>query len=68
MKINNKYNIGDIVYIRTDIKQIPNIVIAITIYSDAYHTYKINSMDTCSDYRDYEISDEKNLALKIENY
>jgi hypothetical protein len=25
-------------------------------------------MDNCSDYRDYEISSEKNLVLKIENY
>ena len=68
MNVNNKYNIGDTVYVRTDVNQIPNIVIAITIYSDTYHTYKINSMDNCSDYRDYEISSEKNLLLKIENY
>ena len=68
MRVNNKYNIGDTVYIKTDINQKPNIIIAITVYSDNYHTYKLNSMDNCSDYRDYEIADEKDLALKIENY
>lgn len=68
MKLANKYNIGDTVYIKTDINQKPNIVIAITVYSDSYHTYKLNSTDSCSDYRDYEISHEKNLLLKIENY
>ena len=68
MKINNKYDIGDMVYVRTDVNQIPNIVIAITIYSDTYHTYKINSMDNCSDYRDYEISNEEDISLKVKNY
>lgn len=68
MKINNKFNIGDTVYIKTDVNQTPNIIIAMTIYSDSYHTYKLNSMDNCSDYRDFEISPEKNLLLKIENY
>jgi hypothetical protein len=68
MKVNNKYNIGDVVYIKSDTNQTPNIIIAITVYSDSYHTYKLNSKDNCSDYRDYEISDEKNLVLKIENY
>ena len=68
MKINNKYNIGDTVYIQTDINQKPNIIIAINVYSDDYHTYKLNSTDSCNDYRDYEILKEKNQLLKIESY
>jgi hypothetical protein len=68
MNINNKFNIGDMVYIKTDTEQRPNIIIAITIYSDEYITYKLNSNDTCSDYRDYEISNEMNKLTMIKNY
>ena len=68
MNINNKFNIGDVVYIKTDTDQKPNIVIAITIYSEEYIIYKLNSNDTCSDYRGYEISNEKNKLIMIENY
>lgn len=68
MTIPNKFNIGDVVYINTDVDQTPHTIIAITVYSDNYHTYKLNSKDDCSDYRDYEISYEKNVVLKIENY
>ena len=68
MKINNQFNIGDTVYIKTDVNQKPNIIIAINVYSDNYHTYKLNSMDNCSDYRDFEISNEEDKSLKVKNY
>ena len=68
MKINNQFTIGDTVYIKTDVNQKPNIIIAINVYSDNYHTYKLNSMDSCSDYRDFEISNEEDISLKVKNY
>jgi hypothetical protein len=55
MTIRNKYKIGDVVYINSDINQTPQTIIAITVYSDEYHTYKLNSKEECADYRDYEI-------------
>jgi hypothetical protein len=67
MKIDNKFNIGDIVYIKTDTNQKPNTIICINVYSDEYHTYKLNSPDNCSDYRDYEISKEEDLLTRIKN-
>lgn len=36
MKINNHFTIGDTVYIKTDVNQKPNIIIAINVYSDNY--------------------------------
>lgn len=68
MKINNKFNIGDVVYIKTDVEQKPNIIICINVYSNDYYTYKLNSPDDCSDYRDYEISKEENKLIKVKNY
>ena len=68
MTIQNKFKIGDVVYINSDINQTPQTIIAITVYSDEYHTYKLNSKEDGADYRDYEISYEKNVLLKIENY
>ena len=68
MTIKNKFNIGDVVYINSDINQTPQTIIAITVYSDGYYTYKLNSKDDCGDYREYEISYDKNVLLKIENY
>ena len=68
MEINNKFNIGDTVYIKTDSSQMPNIIIAITTYSDTYITYKLSSKDNCGDYRDYEISHEENKVFKLINY
>jgi len=64
MVIDNKYNIGDIVYIRTDVEQKPRIVIEIVITGGdvLYRVSCCNEVTLC-----YlvEISSEINVLAKI---
>jgi hypothetical protein len=68
MEINNRFNIGDVVYIKTDVEQKPNIIICIKVYSDDFYTYNLNSPTDSNDYRDYEISKEEDKLIKVSNY
>lgn len=68
MNIKTKYNIGDNVYIKTDKEQNPKIIISITVYTDDYYLYQLNSIDDCANYREFEISYEKDELLKLTNY
>jgi hypothetical protein len=68
MNIKTKYNIGDNVYIKTDREQNPKIIISITVYTNDYYLYQLNSIDDCANYREFEISYEKDELLKLTNY
>lgn len=60
--INNKYEIGDIVYLKTDIEQVPRIVYCFIIYQNEI-IYKLCAGITMSEHYDFEISPEKSYAL-----
>lgn len=62
MNIDNKYNIGDVVYLVTDAEQLPRIVTAITLtkYELIYEVY---AGTVQSKHYDFELSLEKSYSF-----
>ena len=62
--IDNKYQIGDTVYLVTDKEQLPRIVFCFIVYrSDII--YKLATGTITSDHYDFEITDEKNTLVNV---
>ena len=59
MKIDNKYDIGQTVYLKTDKDQLERIITSIQIsYNNLL--YRLSCVDTETWHYDFELSDEKN--------
>jgi len=66
MVIDNKYKIGDIVYLKTDIEQKKRIVTRIYISSNGL-VYELCCGDDMSNSYDIEISKEKDVIITTTN-
>lgn len=67
MLINNKFNLGQVVYCKVDPKQLPRIVTAMVIresYSQ-YMLYELSTESGCRWFGESEISTEKDVVLPI---
>lgn len=56
--IDNKFNIGDLVYLKTDMEQLPRMIFAIMVYKDGI-VYKTCQGTVTSEHYDFEISYER---------
>lgn len=65
MLINNKFNIGQTVYLKTDTDQLRRIVTAIKVCGDNSFFYELSCGRECSDHYDFEISEEVNQEIKV---
>lgn len=66
MVIENKFNFGDIVYLKTDSDQRPRIVTRFCVGITAM-AYELYCGTQCSWHCDYEISTEKDVLLTTTN-
>lgn len=67
MRINNKYNIEQIVVLKTDREKLPRIVTRITINKGNNLLYELNYADRASSHYEFEIdsvNDEKKIGFK----
>lgn len=64
MKINTKYDIGDIVYLKTDVEQLERIIIGITIVPNSL-IYTLMCGVEMSEHYDFEISDNEDTLKKV---
>ncbi len=64
MEINNKFNIGDIVYLVTDPEQLPRMIFCLHVFK-GYIMYEVTHINTLGLHYDFEISRKKNILLKI---
>jgi len=67
MVIQNEYEFGDIVYLKTDREQLPRIVVCILCYKTGELLHKLVSGTIASDHYDYEISKEANVLMTTTN-
>lgn len=67
MHINNKFQIGAIVYLKTDIEQLPRIVIGILISGDGALIYKCCQSTDDNWHYEVELSDTVDILLKTSN-
>lgn len=64
MEIKNKYNIGNYVFLKTDVDQRPRLVTEILI-NHVGPQYKVVLGDTCSWHYEIEMSMEKNVLMEL---
>lgn len=65
--IENKFDFGDIVYLKTDKDQLPRVVVSFSVFKAGELLYKIVSGTTESSHYDFEISKEENILLTTTN-
>lgn len=63
MVIDNKYSIGEVVYLITDDEQLPRMVSAISVRSGGYICYELMQGTTDSWHIEAEMSRKKQLVL-----
>lgn len=69
MKINNRFEIAQEVFIKTDTGQQKKIVIAIVVLPGDQLKYMLSGCDSWDKgYYDFELSDEADVMTKINNY
>ena len=64
MLINNKYNIGDTVYLKTDVDQYARMIIAILVYPNGI-SYEVQYCTTQSTHYEIELSETQDELLKV---
>ena len=65
MVIENKYDIGQVVYLKTDPDQLARIVISMEIYAQGEIQYKLSCGSNFSYHYDFEITEEKDSTKLI---
>jgi hypothetical protein len=65
MLIENKYEIGDMVYLITDKEQLSRIVFGLTVYATGECLYKLACGTQISEHYSFELSLEENTELKL---
>lgn len=63
MLISNKYEIGAMVYLKTDIDQLQRMVTSIIVRPHII-VYELSCGSTASEHYDFEITDEENVLIK----
>lgn len=65
MYINNKFNLGDVVYLITDTEQRPRIVTGIKVRMNELLVYELASICEETNHFEVEISKEKNILITL---
>jgi hypothetical protein len=64
MVIDNKYDLGQIVYLKTDVDQLQRIVSAITQRQGGI-IYELCQGEKTSSHYDFEITEDENIEIKV---
>ena len=67
MKINNEFEFGDIVYLKTDTDQRPRIVMAMEIYLGGEILYKVGCGTIHSYHYAMELSKDRDILMTTNN-
>lgn len=67
MIIETKYNLGDTVYIKTDVDQLERMITEICVKSHNFLIYQLTHGIHCSWHSDFEFSSEISIETKIKN-
>lgn len=65
MIINNMFDHGEVVYLKTDIEQNPGIIISIKVYKGGEYLYEVIRGTVASLHYDFELSKEKNILIAV---
>lgn len=65
MVIDNVFDHGDVVFLKTDIEQNPGIIISIKIFKGGEYLYEVIRGTVTSQHYDFELSKEKNILIVV---
>jgi hypothetical protein len=65
MVIDNKYDLGQIVFLKTDVEQNQRIVTTIKVGADGGLIYQLALGKECSDHFEIEITENENIEIKV---
>lgn len=65
MIIDNKFKIGQYVYLLTDDEQKKRMITAIRIYTNSYLEYQVTCGTFATDHMEMELSDTEDVSIKI---
>lgn len=65
IRIDNKFNIKDFVYVVTDPEQHRGVVIAILVHDEKHLTYRVSIGTESQEYYDFELSADKDVLAAI---
>lgn len=65
MVIDNKFEIGDTVYLVTDTEQHPGLIISIKIFKGGEYLYEVIRGTVSSMHYDFELSTQKNVLSVV---
>lgn len=57
--IDNKYEIGEIVFLKTDLEQLPRIVTCVKVFAQGELTYELSQGAGITQHYEFEITKEK---------
>lgn len=66
-KINNEFDIEDTVYLRTDIDQLPRMIVSFEVFKNGEILYKLNQRTLSSYHYAFELSREVDTLIKTTN-
>jgi hypothetical protein len=67
MHINNQFELGEIIYLKTEVEQLPRIIIGIQICADGGLIYKCSQGTEVDWHYEIEMSDTLDILLKTSN-
>lgn len=68
MVLDNKFELGQTVYVKTDPSQLPRMVISIELLGNGNLIYKVTHLDYVTSHYDFELSCEEDTLLKQQSY
>lgn len=66
-RVNNEFEIEDIVYLRTDVDQLPRIIVSFEVFKNGEILYKLNQRTISSYHYGFELSRTKDVLLTTTN-
>jgi hypothetical protein len=67
MYINNQFELGAIVYLKTDLEQLPRIITGIQVCADGGMLYKLAQGQDVDWHYEVELADHPDILLKTSN-
>lgn len=66
MTFKSKYDFGQILYLKTDVEQLPRIITRI-MFNYATVAYELSCGTTTSEHYEYEVAEEKDVLITSDN-
>lgn len=67
MRIDNKFQLKETIFLKTDQDQLPRLIVAIKVLPENGILYEVCTKTSCSYHYDFEMSNERDVLLATTN-